>query len=136
MAMKLPQPNLQTLRGRARGLTFGVGRGLGLWILLLGSSLSIPAATLQIQVTPQCNGEVVQANSLRYTTAAGERFSITRVSYLLSDFALQRNDGSWLEISNLVAWLDLGENRDTFRLENLPAGEYRTLHFSFGLGPN
>ena len=94
------------------------------------------AATLQIQITPQCNGAAVQSGSLRYQSAGGERFSITRVSYLLSDFALQRNDGSWLELSNAVAWLDLGENRDTVRLENVPPGDYRAMHFSLGLGTN
>ena len=103
---------------------------------MFGFSWSAGAATLQIQITPKCNGEAVQPSSLRYQTSAGETFSITRVSYLLSDFALQRDDGSWLEISNSVAWLDLGENRDTFRLENIPPGDYRSLHFSFGLGTN
>jgi cytochrome c peroxidase len=105
-------------------------------MLVLGGLLQLHAATLQIQITPKCNGEAVQPSSLRYQTSAGETFSITRVSYLLSDFALQRDDGSWLEISNSVAWLDLGENRDTFRLENIPPGDYRSLHFSFGLGTN
>jgi cytochrome c peroxidase len=97
---------------------------------------SAAAATLQIQITPQCNGETVQPDSLRYQTAAGERFSITRISYLLSDFALQREDGTWLAISNAVAWLNPAENRDSLRLENLPPGEYRALHFSLGLGAN
>jgi cytochrome c peroxidase len=104
--------------------------------LAFGFSLHVQGAALQIQVTPKCNGEAVQPASLRYQTTAGESFSITRVSFLLSDFALQRNDGSWLSLSNAVAWLDLGENRDSFRLENLPPGDYRALHFSVGLGTN
>ena len=98
--------------------------------------LSASAAALQIQITPQCAGAAVQPASLRYQTAAGERFSLTRVSYLLGDFGLQREDGSWLECSNAVAWLDLGENRDTFRLENIPPGDYRALHFCLGPGTN
>ena len=110
------------------------GLVLGGLILALGASAS--AATLQIQITPKCNGAAVQPGSLRYQSEGGESFSITRVSYLLSDFALQRNDGSWLELTNAVAWLDLGGNRDTFRLENVPAGDYRALHFSLGLGTN
>src|SRR5438309_1233898 len=62
------------------------------------------AATLQIQITPKVSGENLQPASLRYRTSAGENFSITRVSYLVSEFELQRDDGSWLEISNSVAW--------------------------------
>jgi cytochrome c peroxidase len=94
------------------------------------------AATLQVQLHPTMAGEPLQAASLRYQTSAGETFSVTRVSYLLSDFALQRADGSWLELSNSVAWLALEANRDSFRLEQIPAGEFRSLRFTVGLTPN
>jgi cytochrome c peroxidase len=91
------------------------------------------AATLQIQITPKVSGEDLQPASFRYHTSAGETFSITRVSYLVSDFALQRDDGSWLELSNSVAWLDFEQNRDTVRLGNIPSGEFLSLRFSVGL---
>jgi cytochrome c peroxidase len=94
------------------------------------------AATLQIQIAPTVNGEALRPASFRYQTSAGEAFSITRVSYLVSDFALQRDDGTWLEFSNSVQWLDFGENRDTVRLENIPAGEFRTVLFLVGLNTN
>ncbi len=110
----------------------GVGAFLGTWLLLADGSAR--AAGLQIQVTPECNGQPVQPASLRYQTSAGERFSITRVSYLLSDFGLQRLDGSWLEFSNAAAWFDLGANRDSFRLGHIPPGEYQSIRFSLGLG--
>jgi cytochrome c peroxidase len=93
------------------------------------------AATLQIQITPKVSGENLQPASLRYQTSAGETFSVTRVSYLVSDFALQRNDGSWLEISNSVAWFDYERSRDSVRLE-IPPGEFRSLRFLVGLNPN
>ena len=89
-------------------------------------------ASLQIQITPKVAGESLQPASFRYQTSAGETFSITRVSYLVSDFGLQRNDGSWLEISNSVAWLDYEQNRDSIRLE-LPPGEFTTAEFSAAL---
>jgi cytochrome c peroxidase len=91
------------------------------------------AATLQVQITPKVSGEDLQPASFRYHTSAGETFSITRVSYLVSDFALQRDDGSWLELSNSVAWLDFEQNRDTVRLGNIPSGEFLSLRFSVGL---
>lgn len=93
-------------------------------------------ATLQIQILPEVAGEGLQPASFRYHTSAGETFSVTRVSYLVSGFELQRDDGSWLELSNSVAWLDLGENRNTFRLEQVPAGEFTTIRFLVGLSPN
>ena len=93
------------------------------------------AVTLQINIAPKVAGENLQPASLRYQTAAGETFSVTRVSWLASDFALQRNDGSWLELSNSVAWFDYDQNRDTQRLE-IPAGAYQSLRFVVGLNTN
>jgi len=93
-------------------------------------------ASLQVQITPKVSGENLQPASFRYQTSAGERFSVTRVSYLVSDFALQRGDGSWLEFSNSVAWLDYDQNHDSIRLENIPPGEFRSIRFLVGLNTN
>jgi cytochrome c peroxidase len=94
------------------------------------------AATLQIEITPKVSGENLQPASFRYQTSAGENFSITRVSYLVSDFALQRNDGSWLELSNSVAWLDFDANRNSIWLDKIPAGEFCSVRFTVGLNTN
>ena len=94
------------------------------------------AATLEVQITPKFSGEGLQPASFRYQTSAGEIFSITRVSYIVSDLELQRTDGSWLEFSNSVAWLDAGQGRDSFRLENVPAGEFCSIRFLVGLSTN
>jgi cytochrome c peroxidase len=102
----------------------------------VGTGNSAFGATLEIAITPKFSGENIQPASLRYHTSAGESFSFTRVSCLLSDFALQRTDGSWLEITNSAAWFDLEQNRDSLRLENIPAGEFRSVQFSVGLGTN
>lgn len=101
----------------------------GSWCLVFGASL-------QVEITPKVSGETLQPASFRYQTSAGESFSVTRVSYLVSDFALQRGDGSWLEFSNSVAWFDHDQNRDSIRLENIPAGEFRTIRFLVGLNTN
>lgn len=93
-------------------------------------------ATLEIQVHVTVNGTPVQPASLRYQTSAGETFSITRVSYLVSDFALQRIDGSWLEMSNSIAWLDFEANRNSIWLEQIPAGEFCSVRFLVGLNTN
>ena len=105
-------------------------------ISLVFAMQATAATTLQIEITPKVCGENLQPASLRYQTSAGETFSITRVSYLVSDFALQRNDGSWLEISNSVAWLDFDQNRNSIWLENIPADEFRSLRFLVGLNTN
>ncbi len=107
------------------------------WIVLVGLCLAPAAwaATLEIKITPRMSGENLQPASFRYQTAAGESFSVTRVSYLVSDFALQRDDGSWLELSNSTAWLDYEQNRDSVRLDRIPPGEFLSLRFTLGLSP-
>ncbi len=108
--------------------------GIGLALFLAGNRAS--AATLQVQILPKMAGQDLQPASFRYHTSAGETFSVTRASYLVSDFELQRVDGSWLTLSNSVAWLDLGQNRNTFRLENVPPGDFTTIRFLVGLNTN
>jgi cytochrome c peroxidase len=93
------------------------------------------AATLELQITPQMLGQDLQPASLRYQTSAGETFSVTRVSYFVSDVELQRDDGSWLAFSNAVEWLDFNENRDSIRIEQVLPGEFRTVRFLIGLNP-
>ena len=97
----------------------------GCWSLALGASL-------QIEITPKFSGQSIQPDSLRYQTSSGETFSITRVSYLLSGFALQRADGSWLELTNEVAWFDLEKSRSSHRISSVPSGDYRALRFHLG----
>src|ERR1700691_5677070 len=97
-------------------------------VLFFCAAISVASgASLQVEIIPKFAGEDVQQASLRYNTSAGERFSITRLSYLVSDLALQRADGSWLEFSNFVAWLDASQNRNTFRLGKIPGGDYRSI---------
>lgn len=111
-------------------------RAIFFWVLIFGGLNFVSAATLEIQVSPKFSGQDLQPASFRYQTSAGETFSVTRVSYLVSDFELQRTDGSWLGFSNSVAWLDLGQGRDTIRLDGIPSGEFSTIRFLVGLNTN
>jgi cytochrome c peroxidase len=102
-------------------------------LLLVGAVAQIGgAASLQIEITPRVSGEAVQPASLRYQTSAGEDFSITRVSYLLSGFGLQRGDGRWLELTNRPAWFDLEQGRSSLRLDDVPPDIYRSVRFCVG----
>ena len=105
-------------------------------LALVLTGIATHAATLEVQITPKVSGENLQPASFRYQTSAGETFSITRVSYLASNFELQRDDGSWLQLSNSVGWFDFDENRDSIRLQNVPPGEFRSIRFLIGLNTN
>ena len=78
------------------------------------------------------NGAPLLLDSLRYKNAAGEEMSVTRLSYLLGGFALEREDGTWIEAPGQFAWMDAEKRRTVVRLENLPAGKYRSVRFYLG----
>ena len=106
-----------------------------LLITLLVLALHVHAAAdaaLEIAVRHTFNGDPLLPDSLRYENAAGETLSFTRVSYLLSGFAIEREDGVWVELANQFAWMDAAKRRTSVRLDGVPDGKYRALRFHIG----
>ncbi len=93
---------------------------------------AVHASTLHLSVTPMAGDAPLLLDSQRYATTAGETFSISRCSFLLSGFALQKTDGTWLESPHL-AWMDAAQRRLSTTLENIPAGKYKALRLHLGL---
>lgn len=89
-------------------------------------------ATLEIAVRHTFQGEPLLLDSLRYQNAAGETLSVTRLSYLLSGFAVEREDGVWVEVPDRYGWMDAATRRTVVRLDDLPEGKYRALRFHLG----
>ena len=89
-------------------------------------------ATLEIAMRHTFGGEPLLLDSLRYENAARETLSFTRVSCLLSGFAIEREDGIWVEMPEHFAWMDAAKRRTAFRLEGVPEGQYRALRFHLG----
>lgn len=89
---------------------------------------------LELSVTPEANRLPVSTGTV-LTSRSGERWSVTRLSYLLSEPALQRADGSWQVLETAPAWLSLVDGRSTWRIPDVPAGEWTALRFSVGLPP-
>ena len=111
-----------------------------LLFLLAGSLAALTASrasatTLELTIRPVFNGAPLLLDSLRYQNAAGETLSVTRLSYLLSGFALEREDGTWIDLQALYAWLDAAKHRDSVLLDAIPAGRYRALRFHLGPDP-
>ena len=104
-------------------------------VAILALVLAAQAAwgsALEIAVRHTFNGEPLLQDSLRYESAAGETLSVTRLSYLLSGFALELEGGTWVEVPEQVAWMDAAQRRTVVRLEGVPAGAYRALRFHLG----
>ena len=99
--------------------------------LLLPASAAFGAA-LEIEVRHTFGDGPLVLDSLRYHNAAGETMSFSRLSYLLSGFALEREDGGWVELPDRYAWMDAEKRRTVVRLEGVPEGAYRALRFHVG----
>jgi cytochrome c peroxidase len=93
------------------------------------------SSTLRLDVSLTADNAPLLLDSLRYANASGETFSITRCSFLLSGFALQQVDGTWLELPGHIAWMDAERRRLETVLPNIPAGKYQALRFDLGLDP-
>ena len=103
--------------------------------LLAALLLALPgaggAAQLDLVLIPTWRGAPLQADARACTNAAAETLSISRLSLLLSGFALQARDGAWCDLPGVV-WLDLGADRLRATLAHAPAGVFRALRFHVG----
>jgi cytochrome c peroxidase len=103
------------------------------WLAITAALVSpVCAASLEITIEPMFNGEPLRLDSMRYQNAARETLSVTRLSYFLSGFALERDDGQWIEMPRTIAWMDAASRRNTVSLEDVPSGKFRSLRFHIG----
>src|SRR5690349_2757154 len=100
--------------------------------LLLLIATNAQAGTMHVDIAPRVGGEPLLLDSLRYQLPSGETYSITRFSYLLSGFALEKKTGGWVELPGQVAWFDAVTRRNSASLQDVPAGEYRAIRFAVG----
>ena len=75
----------------------------------------------------------LRLNESKQTNEAGETWSVTRLSYLVSGVALKTKDGTWIEVPESVAWMNAATKRDAAVFSKVPEGEYTALRFFVGL---
>ncbi|MBL9131028.1 MAG: hypothetical protein JNG86_07510, partial [Verrucomicrobiaceae bacterium] len=66
----------------------------------------------------------LRLNESKQTNEAGETWSVTRLSYLVSGVALKTKDGTWIEVPESVAWMNAATKRDAAVFSKVPEGEY------------
>jgi cytochrome c peroxidase len=91
------------------------------------------AANLQLAIQHCAGGAPLIYDSLRYRNQAGEDWSVSRLSYLISGLSLQREDGTWFSPADSVAWMNATTHRQTLNQGNLPPGKYQALRFYIGI---
>ena len=101
-------------------------------IALASGCLPLQGSDLEFTLLPNFAGAPLMPDSLRYENSAKETLSFTRLSLLLTGFALEKESGGWEEFPNQNAWMDLEKQRWDFRLKAVPAGTYRAIRFFVG----
>jgi cytochrome c peroxidase len=92
------------------------------------------AETLELSIQPVA-GENRITPETTLVNRAGERWSVTRLSYLLSEPALRRPDGNWHTCESAPAWMSLADGRHVWKITPVPEGEWTEIRFSVGLPP-
>ncbi len=105
-------------------------------ILFCAAAVSISAAAdLRVAIVPQFNGAPLVFDTLTNQIASGQTISVTRLDFLLSDFALRRADGTWIGQKKWFAFISTRNGRNGFTLQNVPPGNYDHIRFHIGLDP-
>ncbi|MGB0992020.1 MAG: MbnP family protein [Akkermansiaceae bacterium] len=124
-------PPQRTREKREKG---GILR-LGLTVAVLVFFSLMPALSnspLHLTFTHLNGEQPLLSDSLRYQNDAGETYSSTRLSYLLSDITLHGNDGTTSIKLKDIGFIDA--TRARLSITNVPHGNYTSV--SFSIGPN
>jgi len=108
--------------------------GLLLGLLPLFCEL-VPGATLKVDFVNRFGGENIRMGLDTYTNAAGNRLTVTRLDYLLSDWELEFADGSRWSSTNIFAYVSGSLERNSVILRELPTNAVVRLGFHVGLNP-
>ncbi len=87
--------------------------------------------TLRLAFTHESDGAPLLLDSLRYESRSEETYSLSRVSYLISEIALETNLGNWFEVDT-IGYIDVAKGLTSIDLP-LPPNSYRRIRFSIGL---
>jgi len=92
-------------------------------------------AQLIVRINHLFRGKPLRMEAAALETEAGDKVSISRLAYLISNIALIRRDGSKVRIANGPALFNPSENRNTVMIEGVPRGDFSGISFDVGLDP-
>ena len=87
---------------------------------------------LTLVVSHEVDGQPLVADTLCYTTEAGNRFLVTEVQWFLSKVELHDAPGQWIPVGDAF-YIDTNSPESlSFRITSIPIGYYDELRFTFG----
>lgn len=92
-------------------------------------------AGLSIEFDNIIGGADLQLNTGSYTNAVGENFTVTKLKYFVSNFALTNTDGRVYTVPQDSCYFLIDESNKATQqpVLKLPEGEYKTLTFTVGV---
>tara|TARA_B110000444_G_scaffold20638_1_gene17133 strand:+ start:2901 stop:3626 length:726 start_codon:yes stop_codon:yes gene_type:complete len=88
---------------------------------------------IQLSFSHHVNGSQLSTDSMIHTNAAGEKFNVKTLTYLLSDITLHNEDGSSVLLKE-IQYLNINEESSLyFESDIIDNGSYNALSFRFGL---
>ena len=102
-----------------------------LWFI--GLLLAGTAHGLDIRVRPRWGDQPLAFDRFACTNDAGQTLSITRLDFLLSEFAVQNESGEWEPLRDQYAFISPRTSRDSFALATSTSNLPSALRFSVGL---
>ena len=105
--------------------------------LLLFWLLPLPRAgaqRLQLEIEPEWRGHGLNPGS-QIKGSHLEGLSVSRLDGLLSELALQRSDGTWMQSGQWQVFFSLERGRLSASADGLPAEKFKAIRFRVGLDP-
>ena len=90
---------------------------------------------IAIRFQPSWGDSPVELNQILGEDGARVPLSVSRLDFIVSQAALQREDGTWLESADWFACIRTEQGRNTAILEGVPGKSYRALRFQIGVEP-
>jgi len=110
-------------------------RAIVVSLLVLSQSYLVRGATVQITVLPRFNHAPLVFDSLTNQIATGQKISVTRLDFLVSDIALHCTGGTWAGQTNQFAYISARQGRTSFSRNNVPSAAFDRIRFQIGLPP-
>ncbi len=102
-----------------------------------GNDTKEPTGKIQIHFIHNVDGDPLVTHSMQYTNAAGNEYEIDEVQWFISDVFLHREDGTFYRIEGWkdIHYVDI-DIPSTLKwqvFDDIPAGDYSGISFTFGL---
>ena len=102
-------------------------------LLWFNGCKSEQSRTLYINIDHVVQGEKLVFEDKVYSTAAGHDFKVFRLKYYLSDFVLEKEDGTKITIDTVHLCNAVKPDTYHLNLGQIPVGHYKKISFILGL---